>query len=385
MSNSRKPRPRQPAPASRPASTRFGRWQPYIEQMTKVDEAERRGDAATAMALIEERLFAPDGKVFWRPWRILRLGQLELFGPWLPRWATSRWLIEQALQDISQAPRVAVSEAIAVAVEIQGGADKVGRPSGEDHRIKVIDGDWVFRQYLLYDKGRLASFLRRAPADLVAGADRIHEWARAPMRGFRLRHRLPQMTIWEDVGTGEPVETSNIGSAALVIPGECVIGRIVPIDDGRMFETVPLSVPEAVAQAVASEPGGWIGVLRDARTAGVEISTGDHRFGFLTDVAPDISALAVYDELRVLTDYPARGRALIRAAREELESPVIAPDEVDMWACIATEILHPNVFTALVQDARPDDADLFARLGSMLGEPAATFCRQLADGARGAA
>jgi hypothetical protein len=73
-----------------------------------------------------------------------------------------------------------------------------------------MDTDWVFRQCLLYEYGQLASFLRRAPSDLVAGADQIHTWARTPMGGFRLHERRPRVTTWADLATGELVETANI-------------------------------------------------------------------------------------------------------------------------------------------------------------------------------
>jgi hypothetical protein len=86
--------------------------------MAAADEAELRGDAAAALAVIEQHLFGPDGKIFWRRERILRLSQLELFGPWLPAWVTSRWLLEQALQSFGPSKRTATERALRVAVEI---------------------------------------------------------------------------------------------------------------------------------------------------------------------------------------------------------------------------------------------------------------------------
>lgn len=46
--------------------------------------------------------------------------------------------------------------------------------------------------------------------------------------------------------------------------GEWVIGRLVPIEAGWMFESAPLPVPEDVAGGVAAEPDRWVEILRGA-------------------------------------------------------------------------------------------------------------------------
>ena len=331
-------------------------------------------------------MFGPDGELFWRHERILRLSQLATFGPWLPRWATSRWLLELVLQELGPTRSPALSDALRVVEDIHGGWDHVRRPAGEDPRIKVVDHDWIFRQVALYEFGAIKRFLRHGSPDLIAGADRIHEWARTPIGGFHYVERRSAVTVWEDLMTGDRHETANIGSAALLVVGEFVIGRLVPIDDGRMFETVPMRVPEDVARAVAAEPGRWIDVLREALKEGAEIDTGGFRFGFLTDVPVTVSVLTMYDDLELLDRYPERAAQLRERVRQAFaERPTDDPEVVDVWACVATEILNWNVFHALVHHPDPADADLFNRLAETLAEPAATLCRDLARHARGAA
>lgn len=392
MPNSRKRRPKrrsrnpQTAAARRHATERFGEYAPYVEQMLMVDEAERRGDARGAIDLIEQKLYGPDGKLFWRAERITRLSQLSTFGPWLPRWATSRWLLEQAVQGLALTRSSAIGQAFRTVADIRSGLENVPRPSGEDPRMKVMDHDWVFRQCVLYEFGALASYLRRAPADLVAGADQIQAWAHAPMGGFRYLARTPAVTAWADLASGKRIEIPNIGSAATLIEGEHAIGRMVPVEGGRMFETMPLGVPEAVARAVAGAPADWIQVLREARERGEELETGGFRFGFLTDVRPEISALTLYGDFESLDRYDERADRFFDAVRRAFrDQPTDDPEVIDVWACIAAELLNWNLFVALTRSVRPDQADLYARLGRILAEPAARFCRDLADEAREAA
>ena len=80
-----------------------------------------------------------------------------------------------------------IDRAFHVVAGFRGGLEDVPRPDGEDPRIKVMDHDWVFRQCLLYEFGALASYLGRAPADLIASSDQIDEWAAAPMGDYPVR------------------------------------------------------------------------------------------------------------------------------------------------------------------------------------------------------
>ena len=369
-----------PAP---PPSGDLGRALPYLAQMAAADEAERRGDARGALDKIEERLLDTNGNLFWRGERIIRLSQLAAFGPLLPRWATSRWLLEQTVQELGSSRSRILDRALQTVSDLHGGLDHVRRPPGEDPRIKVFEHDWVFRQCALYELGGLASYLRRVPLHLFASADRIDEWARTPMGGIRCLERAAATTVWEDLASGDRIETANIGSAAMMFLGECAIGRLVPVEGGRMFETVPLRVPEPVARAVAAGPVDWLEALRDAIRSGEEIDTDGGRFGFLTDVPPVVSVVTMYGDLDLLDRYPERAAGFLASVRRAYdEEPIDDPDVVDVWACVAAELLHPNLLSALAAALRPEDSELYARLARTVAEPAATLCRLLASEAR---
>ena len=296
------------------------------------DAAEARGDAQEALAIMEEHLATcqPD-ETFWRPWRIRRLIQISVLGPLLPRWVTSRWILAQALQHLDPAPRgiakTRLKRALDLAVELRGGADTLIGVDATDAMCRVMDRDWVYRQLRLYELGTLHHFLQRAVAsDLVAGADRIHDWATASMGGFRLQDRHPGTVRWVDLVTDDVIETANIGSAALAVPGDCVIGRMVPIEGGVMFEGAPMRVPEEVARQVADDPEHWMDALRSlpGGTANpAHQPTGDLT-GLVSDVPSPVWQLCLYDatELRDAVDQaigrgacPRRPRARARGPR----------------------------------------------------------------------
>jgi hypothetical protein len=357
------------------------------------DAAEARGDAHGALAVIEEHLaICRPGETFWRPWRVRRLIQLALLGPLLPRWVTSRWILAQALQHLDPAPGGVAStrhrRAIDLAVELRGGADTLVGVDATDAMCRVIDRDWVYRQLHLYDLGGLQHFLRRAASsDLVAGADRIHDWASAPMGGFRLRERHPTTVGWVDLATDDDVVTANIGSAALAVPGDCVIGRLVPIEDGAMFEGVPLLVPDDVARRVADDPAAWVDALR--ALPGGTANPAHQPAGDLTGLVSDVPSLVWQiclcqaTELRDAVDPPSvealasavleLGRASLDAAREP------RGDEIDPWSCVAAALLSPDGLAGLAESVGPDDCPLLLRLADVLAEPAATWCRLVAE------
>lgn len=352
--------------------------------MFLADEAERRGDARAALDIIETSLREHPVENFWRPWRIDRLFQLAILGRWLPRWATSRWIVEQALQDLAPKRRLAHLEVLRIAIELRGGLAALPGRDEDDARSKVIDGDWVYRQLYLYEYGGLAHFVRhRAAADLLVGADRIHAWARASMGGFELLGQGPAVTTWRDLATGDRVETTTLGSGALVLPGEHVIGRLVPIDGGAMFETAPLLVPEAVAQKVAADPECWLDALRDERAAGCPVETGGRAFGFLSDLPRPLHLVGVIPDQILLdgcSDSAAVVTALMATARAALDRPEKAEDpaELSPWPCLATAFLNSRIIRAIGEAPEVVDREVLGRLGGVLAEPAAAICLGLA-------
>lgn len=358
------------------------------------DEAEARGDAAAALQAISRQPLDERGELFWRPWRIARLEQLLVLEPFLPRWVVSRWILEQALQACDPATSRSRHLALAVAVGLRGGRAALPGVDEVDAISRVTEDDWVYRQLYLYDHGGLAAFLRRgAAADLVAGADRVREWASASMGALRFVGRDSAVLHWADVATGAPVDLPNLGAAALVLPGETVIGRVVPTSEGPMFEGTPLQVPPDVAAAVAADPGDWVGALRrwgsDPEECRTAIMRGNH---LLTDVPQTVWQFATLEragrlDASALTPdvLAGSGAALVLAAlRGELDTHV-DDAELDPWPCVAAVLCDPPMLGRLAEELRPVDAPGLLALADRLFGPAAAICRELAAAARAAA
>jgi hypothetical protein len=394
MPKSRKRRPKRSGRDHRTAQRRTSR--PYsnpredardLALLQAADDAERRGDAMEALATMAAH---PDGLAFWRPWRVRALGQIAMFGPLLPRWATSRWILAQALQHLGLPGGVAnrrVHRALEQAIELRGGRDRLPGRDPLDAVCKVMDHDWVFRQLHLYELGGLRYFLDRVAApDLVSGADRIRDWATTPMGGFRLLERAAGTIAWQDLALGEPVSTANIGTATLVVPGDCVIGRMVPIEAGAMFESAPLIVPEDVAFRVARDMASWIDALRSipGGTASPGILRAGDTSGLLSDVPTPVWLLAL-SEAGGLTDVAAAptpdqlAKATLTLAHAAVGgSWQLEDDEIEPWSCLAAALVSPALAGAMVGTVTSADRDVLAWLGELLAEPAASWCRELA-------
>jgi hypothetical protein len=359
-----------------------------LNPMLEADEAERRGDAEGALAIIEQHPVGRDGRTFWRPARVERLLQVVALAPVLPAWATSRWILEQALQLMHPAVREHRRRALRIAVELRGGPDHLPGMDEFDAMTKVMDHDWVHRQLVLYEYGGLTTFLHRAAApDLVVGADHIQDWARSPMRVLRYEERTEQTLTWTDLTVGDHVEVPNLGAAAMVVPGECVLGRLVSTYEGPMFEGVPLRVPAALAAAVAGDPSRWLDALRawptaELRDDGFEPAILQGNF-LLTDVPHPISQLAVVTFLPGDRDSELTldgvAAAVLDLARAVVSCDLnAAADELDPWPCLAAELLSPTMLSRLAEQVTVADAHLLDELARRLAGPAADVCRELA-------
>ena len=351
---------------------------PYWPAMFAVIDAEARGDVKAALEIISKTGNQLAGEQFWHPQRIERLEQMSLLGDLMPRWAHSRWIVSQAMQGTHPRNRGRMPKAIKVAMEVRGGPDP--NLDREDDRVRIMDRDWVYRQTFLYELGGLEAFLRHnAAGDLIAGADRIWEWAGAPMRGVRLLRRDARRLVWEDPATGEQLSTINIGSAVFVDDGECVIGRIVPIEGGLMFETAPLPVPEEVAYAVADEPDRWVDALRDACAEsgrGLEkiwVGRGLRDYGLLTDIPYALVTLAMDAGLH----------AFHHPDDNELDELFTHPD--DYPACLAAWLVQPKTIKAFDVGIPPKGLTALSAFVELVPEPAAGLIRGLAPRNRSAA
>ncbi|HCB03752.1 MAG TPA: hypothetical protein PLZ93_10625 [Nocardioides sp.] len=360
--------------------------------MLEADAAEARGDAQEALDVITRHESGHDGRPFWRPWRVEALVQLATPNLTLPRWVTSRWVLNQALQSLDRMSRPTVARAHELAVELRGGVDALPGVDEIDAMCRVMDRDWAYRQLFLYDFGGLQAFMRNgASPDLLLGADSLDQWARTPMGGFRLVDVQPQHITWHDLGANESVVTDNIGSATLVEIGRYAIGRLVPVEHGRMFETPPLPVPAEVAIAVAADPAGWLTPLRDAlRTVEdtSQVMQIGHEDCLVTDVPRGAWQASVADHLPARLDLEKLADQIARAVLDAASSAFDHPrhtDAQDLWPCLAAALLSPAVPLGLARVARSDDAQLLQRLAERLTAGAADLCLALARELREAA
>jgi hypothetical protein len=360
------------------------------------DAAEARGDAAGALDLIERDLETRRDDNFWRPERLQRLLQIAGLGSVLPGWATSRWILAQAAQCLDSGGRDRTRKALEIATAIRGGDCSLVGVDAIDARAKVMDHDWVFRQVLLYELGGLQHFIARvATPDLLVGADRIHDWARTPMGAFRFVKESADTLTWLDLQSGQEVRSPNIGAATLLEPEECVIGRLVPIEGGAMFETAPLLVPEDVAWQVADDPPGWIAALsrssRSPRPAEEPIVTAGHEFQLLTDVPGMVeqfvttAAAEQWGGESVVTalDLAALEVNLVRTALDQRLAEVELP--CCPWPSVAATLTRPHVVSALQDSLVSSDGPKLYRLARLLGGPGRDVCIMLARAVESAA
>lgn len=350
--------------------------------MEEVNDAERRGDAGGALRVMTENLLDCDGKVFWRSARIGRLLQLARLGPLLPRWATSRWILEQSLIQVDPAQRDAHRRALAIATELCG----VGGSSSADGfagRVSMAEHDWVYRQLMLYEYGGLERFLDVfATPDLVAGADQVSTWATARMRSLRLEERRPAVLHWTDLSTGDELAVPNLGAAVLEEPGEHALARVVPTEGGSMFEGVPLGVSEVTARSVADDPATWLGPLREV--AGTEDYFGDLLHGnfLLTDLPSRLPMLAVREFLpagnaRDLSEGDFARAILALARRTVMGGRSSTAAVLDPWPCVAALLVEPELLPHVARQARPTDSAWLGELADRLPQPADGVCRMI--------
>lgn len=390
-------------------------FEPWLWAMQDADEAERRGDAERALAAIRRRMLDPEGRLFWRPSRIERLEQLVRLKPLVPRWAISRWILEQALQHLAECSHgrdSRMSRAVDVAVGLRGGLAAVRGTTTPDKRAQVIDHDWVCRQVHLFELDGLDAFLRDgASPDLAAGADRIEEWGRQPMGGFVFAGPSCDTLLWMDLASDQTVRTPNIGTGTYFAAGDHVIGRLVPVAGGVMFEGPPLAVPRPVAVDVARDPARWLDVLRHCGLVrSGEIRTDVREWtGLLSDVPTELTTTVLSyrpDEQRMVLclDGRDRARATLLLARTEFAREVRDPeacachedeagtecddcfdDGWDGWAHVHAALVDSGVAEALPSLVGPGDVELLRQIHGFVAEPArallASLIEQLADAA----
>lgn len=382
MPTSRRRRPRRPhAPRSATPLGRVGpaEFAPYLEAIFAADAAEARGDAAGALAVMSAQPLGPDGRAFWRPWRVRRLRQVVDLGDDLPGWAVSRWVLAMALQSLDRSNPC--GRARDLAIETRGGRRTLWGVDGADALCKVVDHDWVYRQLFLHELGGLDRYLRTGGSrEVVEKADGIREWSRTPMGGYEYVTQDGHTITWIDLGSGGPVETINLGGACLLAPGEGALGRVVQVEGGAVFESAPLWVPIDVARRVAEAPYDWLSVLSaacrrpDAELL-VEVVARVHDFDLLCDVPTTVRRALVVPPEDGWTglDHDA-GVVTAAVLGHILDEPGTVPAE----PAVAAALLEPGVPVRVLTHLEAGDLAGVRRLEARLPEPAATVCRRLA-------
>ena len=371
----------------RPSSSRH-ELPAWVRTLFLADEAERRGDAAGALELMAAAGNDDHGRPIWRPWRTQYLTQFAELGPVLPRWAYSRWILAQASQWRDGDSRRAAHSALQTAIDVRGGAHALPGHDPDDAWARVVDHDWVYRQLVLYEMGKLDRFCRRrATGDVLVGADDMGAWSRACVDAYRLLERHPKPITWQRERDGEVLRTPNAGCASTLWPGDPVLGRLVPTEGHQIFESAPLPVTDAVATRVAADPGSWPAVLGEWDLYGevVPLTQPTEHAGLLVELTPRIWQNVVCDQpdTFALRSFSPRQLAegalsLGRFMLDEFEVPDFP--HLDTWACLAAAFVEPTVLRHLVNHAGAADRALLARLAEPLSEPAGTVCRRLAAG-----
>ena len=361
---------------------------PWMRNLFLADEAERRGDAAGALALMEATSKDDHGRMIWRPWRMQYLAQFAELGLVLPRWAHSRWILAQAGQWLDADNRRNVHSALQKAIDVRGGAQCLPGHDAADRRARVMDHDWVYRQLVLYEMGTLDRFCRRrATADLLAGADDMGAWSRTTIDAYRLLERRSDSITWQRERDDELLRTPNAGCASMLWPGDPVLGRVVPTGDQQIFESAPLPVTDEVATRVAADPDSWLEALGEWDLYGevVPLNRPTEHAGLLVELPPRIWQNVVCDQPDTFTLPSFSPRQLAQGAMDlglfmldEFEPPDFP--HLDTWACLAAAFIDPAVVRHLVGHADAGERALLARLAGSLSEPAATVCRRLARG-----
>lgn len=372
----------------------------WLKRMLEVDAVEARGDAVEALRLIDDMPVGPDGRPWWRASRIRRLRQIVDLGESAPAWVWARWVVSQAAQATPGDP----SRALDVAIATRGGRSTLWGVDDVDAQSKVMDHDWVYRQLILHEYGGFSAFLEtRAGTRLLERVPGIERWGTAPMGGFELLVEEASRILWLDLATRKVVETINLGAAAMLADGECVIGRLVESDGIALFESAPLCVPRDVAKRVAGEPSAWIATVAD----GCRDATGQllsqfvarlHDFDLLYDLPtrvrrqlvqppdPDLSSDQVgtggngqeYDTALVLAalageiDVEGDGDGECTCERCDEVARPLAP-------AVAAAILEPGTVEALLPLLVPSDGRALTHLAQALAAPADAVCRQLAS------
>lgn len=316
-------------------------------------EAAARGDARSAW---EHHM---SGLILEESLHRHRLRQIVDLGDDAPGWVYSRWCVDQAYRWmlVTEDPRTDDMVRVVLAAthldHVEGLFED--ETAFTEYGTLVAATDWLAEQLCVYTAGGLRDFLDlRAEPSLLARADRVEEWADAPLGVFELQERRDAVLVLRDLVHDRVVEVLNIGGFDDQ-PTDTVLGRVVPTSAPpyRMFDLRPVPLDRRTAYDVAEamqEGGGlaWLDAVSLAREEG-RLDRGFSCRG-QTLIATDLV-------LEPLPDRPD-GSETPGRLRELMD------DGLDEYVANGVMVAEVALIAATVADAAP--ATLTAHLGSVL-------------------
>ena len=355
-------------------------------------DAEAAGDPARALTLHEAVHPFPDGA------HRVMLRQLVELGDAVPSWGYARWMLEQVTRRITvdtvARNHLARDDAIRAAHAVDSDPRRpYGMPLKEFTGL-LLGHDWVYRQLVVFDHGGLEDFLESGAGHLlVSRAGPVHTWVGVAMGGYRFEGEGGGSARFTELSSGIEIEVLDVGCAGELQPGDCAIGRVVPIDadPGLMFESLPVRVDDGLAAQVAENPSRWLAEVTRAHLGGrlPRLYSWREQHPLLTDVP-------VWVWRFVLADEAALRRALRRGsplAGDVVGDAVdVVRDLLPVWArvpphgrpCLAqlfgAAVLHPGVMQVLREAvASAPNEQAWREIAAHLVEPMRDRVLELAD------
>lgn len=375
------------------ATSRLG--ESGLKAMRGAADAEARGDVEEALRIYSEIDFF-DGNA-----HSSLLAQLADLGADAPGWVWSRWVTIQARRPLwsdsprSNEPDPNLIRAVEIAYPHGVDNDRMGGMSMQTFVALLYERDWILRQLIVYEDGSLRDFVQhRAGEQLLARADRVGAWADAPMGGYRLESDVGGSLQLTDLASGERVDVLDLGLAFQHLPGQHLLGRLVPTvaGPGLMFEWRPLPVDAVTADLVARDPEGWVDIVaKRARSEDLPsmFSLLDDDYDLVTDLPAfpwmallepsDVDRLPHVDGVISQDDV-----ALLVLARLLGGAGTVGPQIAVARHIIWSLLLQPGMDATVREEfTGPEYARAWRILAGVVSEPVRGRCRRYAELAEG--
>lgn len=338
---------------------------------------------------------------------LAHLAELVDLGEEAPSWALARWATGQAHRWMlfERDPRIenaVLSTIVACYPEV---VDE--RPLGlsfTEFGTRLASSDWIAGQIAVYETDGLADFLDVKISDgLLARCGPLTAWTGSELGGYRIRRGRHGFLDVRDLRDGSRHQVLDIGALVDRGSGCPVLGRLMPIDvePGLVFESRPLDVDDETALGVARADGPeeWMGVLRAGREEGrLPLHFSQAAATPLTsDIVPldgwghtcrhdDEQAEATRSAAPAILELEARGLDPLRANNIgvcdiALGAAEVSPDALAVVGSHLQVVLtdRRTFEAAKVHRTRPEDAERWAALATVVAEPVRSRCLELAS------